>query len=218
LCLEEHERSLKASVITAVEMQNSSSGSSLPARSPALIDRLTRTALERVRLAGDGKAIDAGELKMNGGILAAVLGAALLLTMFGPPALRNALKLVAIPWRGDAAASLFSISVEPGNATVAKGGDQMVSANLRGFQSDRVELLVRPADSTSWTRVPMIADSTGTYAFRLFDIASKTQYSVEANGVRSNTYTLEVSNLPFVRQIDLQYRYPAYTQLPPTDV
>ncbi len=218
LYLEEHERSLKASVITAVEMQNSASAATIPMRSPALIDRLTRTALERVRLAGDGKAIDAGELKMNGGILAAVLGAAMLLTMFGPPALRNGLKLVAIPWRGDAASTLFSISVEPGNATVAKGGDQMISANLRGFQSDRVELLVRPADSTTWTHLPMTPDSSGVFAFRLFDIGSKTQYSVEANGIRSNTYTLDVSNLPFVKQIDLQYRYPAYTQLPPNDV
>ncbi len=218
LYLEEHERSLKATVITAVEMQNSARAESMPMRSPALIDRLTRTALERVRLAGDGKAIDAGELKMNGGILAAVLGAAMLLTIFGPPALRNGLKLVAVPWRGDAAATLFSISVEPGNATVAKGGDQMISANLRGFQSDRVELLVRPADSTAWTHLPMTADSNGVFAFRLFDIGSKTQYSVEANGIRSNTYTLDVSNLPFVKQIDLQYRYPAYTQLPPNDV
>ncbi len=218
LYLEEHERSLKASVITAVEMQNSARAASIPVRSPALIDRLTRTALERVRLAGDGKAIDAGELKMNGGILAAVLGAAMLLTIFGPPALRNGLKLVAVPWRGDAASTLFSISVEPGNATVAKGGDQMISANLRGFQSDRVELLVRPADSTTWTHLPMTADSNGVFAFRLFDIGSKTQYSVEANGIRSNTYTLDVSNLPFVKQIDLQYRYPAYTQLPPNDV
>jgi len=64
----------------------------------------------------------------------------------------------------------------------------------------------------------MTADSSGVFAFRLFDIGSKTQYSVEANGIRSNTYTLDVSNLPFVRQIDLQYRYPAYTQLPPNDV
>src|SRR5690348_6307075 len=64
LYLEENERSLKASVITAVEMQNGERTGVIAARSPALIDRLTRTALERVRLAGDGKAIDAGELKM----------------------------------------------------------------------------------------------------------------------------------------------------------
>ena len=57
------------------------------------------------------------------------------------------------------------------------------------------------------------ADSTGRYAFRLFDIGAKTQYAVEANGVRSTTYTIDVSNLPYVKRMDLQYRFPAYTQL-----
>jgi len=59
---------------------------------------------------------------------------------------------------------------------------------------------------------------TGRYAFRLFDIAAKTQYAVEANGVRSTTYTIDVSNLPYVKRLDLQYRFPAYTQLKPLDI
>ena len=105
-------------------------------------------------------------------------------------------------------ASLFSIAVDPGNATIAKGGDELIEARLRGFQSDSVELLVRSADSANWTRLPMTADSTGRYAFRLFDIGGKTQYAVEANGVRSTTYTIDVSNLPYVKRMDLQYRYP----------
>ena len=206
-------------VITAVEMQNSARA----ARTRAAVAGAHRPVSRAPRSSacdtpGDGKAIDAGELKTNGGILAAVLGAAMLLTMFGPPALRNGLKLVARAVARRAAATLFSIAVEPGNATVAKGGDQLIAAHLRGFQSERVELLVRPADSTTWTRLPMTADSHGVFAFRLFDIGSKTQYAVEANGVRSTTYTLDVSNLPYVKQIDLQYRYPAYTQLPPNDV
>jgi hypothetical protein len=52
----------------------------------------------------------------------------------------------------------------------------------------------------------------------LFDIAAKTQYAVEANGVRSTTYTIDVSNLPYVKRMDLQYRFPAYTQLKPLDI
>ncbi len=36
--------------------------------------------------------------------------------------------------------------------------------------------------------------------------------------MRSTTYTIDVSNLPYVKQMDLQYRYPAYTQLTPLDV
>jgi hypothetical protein len=218
LYLEEHEQSLKASVITAVEMQRGGAAQAGAMRSPALIERLTRAALDRVHKANDGRAIDAGELRANGGILAAVLAAAVLLTTFGPPILRNGIRLIAAPWSRSEATTPFSIAVDPGNATVAKGGDELIEARLRGFQSDGVELLVRRADSTTWTRVPMTPDSTGRYAFRLFDIGSKTQYAVEANGVRSTTYVLDVSNLPYVKRLDLQYRFPDYTQMKPLDI
>jgi len=63
LYLEEHENSLKASVITAVEMQRPGAGPTGALRSPVLIDRLTRAALERVHKANDGRTIDAGDRK-----------------------------------------------------------------------------------------------------------------------------------------------------------
>src|SRR5215831_18965962 len=63
LYLEEHEKSLHATVITAVEMQQGNDGTTAlnGLRSPAILERLTRSALERVRRAGDGLAFDAGE-------------------------------------------------------------------------------------------------------------------------------------------------------------
>ena len=217
LYLEEHERSLNAAVVTAVEMRNGAPAGAL--RSPVLIERLTRAALDRVHRANDGRTIDAGELRLNGGILAAVVFAALAMLVFGPVTFRHGVQLIATPWSSGASpATMFSIAVEPGNVTVAKGGDELIEARLRGFESDHVELLVRGADSTQWTRLPMTPDSTGRYAFRMFDIGTKTQYVVEANGVRSTTYTIDVSNLPYVKHVDLQYRYPSYTQLEPQDV
>ena len=71
LYLEEHEKSLRATVITAVEMQNAGSAAGV-LRSPAIIDRLTQNALERVHRAGDGRAIDAGELRTNTAVLASI--------------------------------------------------------------------------------------------------------------------------------------------------
>src|ERR1043166_76528 len=121
-------------------------------RSPALVDRLTRNALDRVHRVSDGRAVDAGELRTTGGMFAAVAALAFVVTFFGPPALRHGLRLLVAPWNNAEPATLFSIAVEPGNATVAKGGDQLIAARLRGFQSDRVELLVRSADSASWAR------------------------------------------------------------------
>ncbi len=217
LYLEEHERSLHASLITAVELQTAPAGN-VP-RSPIFIERLTRAALDRVHKAGDGRGIDAGELRTNAMVFAAVTAVTILFTVFGPASLRHGMRLIADPFNvGGGPVSLFSIAVEPGNTTVARGGDELISAQLNGFQSERVELLVRSADSANWTRVQMLPDSTGAYAARLFDISNATQYIVEATGVRSGTFTIGVSNLPYVRTMNLQYRYPAYTQLDPLDV
>src|SRR5689334_20043625 len=149
LYLEEHEHSLRASVITAVEMQNGGGPVAPALRSQAMLSRLTHSALERVHKSGDGKAIDAGELKTNGTIFAAVMAGAILFTVFGPDALRRGFNLVSVPWAAATPASIFSIAVDPGNVTIAKGGDELIEAHLRGFSSDRVELLVRHPDSTS---------------------------------------------------------------------
>ena len=73
-------------------------------RSPALTERLTPSALKRAHAAGDGRAIDAGELRTNAGILAAVMVGAFLLTMFGPQVLRDGLRLIAAPWSSAGAA------------------------------------------------------------------------------------------------------------------
>src|SRR5579884_614498 len=77
LYLEEHEPSLNASVITAVEHSRGASVAE-GLRSPAIIARLTRAALDRVHRANDGRAVDAGELRTNAGIFAAVTAAVLL--------------------------------------------------------------------------------------------------------------------------------------------
>jgi len=119
-----------------------------------LLDRLTRSALDHVHRAGDGRAIDAGELRTNAGIFAAVSPSR---RRCSPRSARRccgrAFAMIAAPWGVEAlAANMFSIQVSPGNATIAKGGDELIEARLRGFQSEQVELLVRRADSASWTR------------------------------------------------------------------
>src|SRR3569833_3269971 len=115
LYLEEHERSLKESLITAVEVNGGRQWTNIP-RSSALTERLNAAALQRAHAAGDGRAIDAGELRTNGGVLFAVIAGAFLLTMFGPQALREGLWLIAAPWSSPVLPSnVFAILVTPGN-------------------------------------------------------------------------------------------------------
>ena len=51
---------------------------------------------------------------------------------------------------------------------------------------------------------------------RLLDISVPTEYLIEANGIRSSTYRIDVVNLPFVKNVNSEYRYASYTGLAST--
>jgi hypothetical protein len=53
------------------------------------------------------------------------------------------------------------------------------------------------------------------FRFVLFDLDAGTDYFVEANGVRSALFRIDVAELPYVKRIALEYRFPAYTGLAP---
>jgi hypothetical protein len=134
------------------------------------------------------------------------------LVALGPSWVGQSARLLLTPWHDLAAAPVYAIDVTPGNATVARGSDFEVSAQLRGFDSDVVELSVRRGATGTWEHLAMGPGSDTTrFTARLFDLGEDTEYYVESNGVRSPPFTLTVKDLPAVRRMDLELRYPAYT-------
>ena len=170
LYLEEHEPSLDGAIFTSIEVDNALKAGA-DQISPALAGRLKSNALERARTISGGRRVDAMGLRTSWALIAGVVALATMLINFGPAPLRNGLRLLAMPWTPPEASTIFSIAVDPGNMKVAKGGDAEVGARLRNFQSEEVVVLARTADSASWSRLPMIADSTGHYTARILDIS-----------------------------------------------
>jgi Domain of unknown function (DUF4175) len=222
LYLEEHDPSLDAALVSAVEqVEGARAGAALDARapySPVMRERLVASAVERAKRV-EARDPERPQLVRAGGTVAGLVAVAALLLAFGPQALRQGARVLLVPWSTAEAAEALAVAVEPGDARLAKGGDQEISAHLRGFVSDDAELAVRRGDAGTWERIPMSAGrDSGTFVARLFDLDERTQYFVEANGVRSPVFTLDVANLPTVRRLDLEYRYPAYTGLAPQRV
>jgi len=213
LYLEEHEPSLDAAVLSAVEHGKLTQDT--PDRSPLLARRLIESAIERSHEVSDGARVDQPHIlraAMFAGT-AALIG--FLAVGIGPAFLRDGARLLLAPWRSAEAAQPYAIAVVPGNVTVAKGGDQEVSATLRGFTAEGVQLAVRRGAAAQWERLPMTAGGDSAhFSIRLFDIAERTEYYVESNGVRSALFRIDVANLPYVKKIDLEYRYPGYTGMP----
>ena len=216
LYLEEHEPSLDAVIISAIE--NGGSGSGLGQQSPTLLRRLIETAIEKSREVDEGRRVEQTPMRRYSGALAAVvlLGAAAFL--FGPAYMRHALSALLVISRSVEAAAPYRIEVKPGHATVPRGADQVISAHLFGFQADQASLMIRKSPTAAFERLPLIRGENDTYEGTLFDLSAPLDYFVEAVGVRSAVYSLKVADMPYVQRLELEYHFPAYTGLEPRKI
>ena len=166
-----------------------------------------------------GQSIEQDALKRASAVLFAVAAAGMVAALLSPGFMRYGAGLLLNPMRSAQAASPYAIAVSPGDVGVARGADQLVTAELRGFDASSTDIAIKTGPEADWQRLPMsLDDETGAYSFMLFDLDDATEYYVEANGVSSDHYRIDVSDLPYVQQIDIEYRFPDYTGLSPQNV
>src|SRR5690348_2758875 len=212
LYLEEHDPSLEAMVLSAVESTVRAAPES--ARSPHLVARLVERAVARTKAIGAGAGIEARSIMFSLGALSGIILVGLLTLGAGPTFLRTGAHLIAAPWKSAEEARPYFIIVQPGDAEVARGGAQVILAQLHGFDADTAEIVMQRGTDSAWRRMPLsAARDSAAFEIRLFDLTQRTAYYVEANGVRSPVYHLDVLALPYVQALRLEYHYPAYTGL-----
>ena len=216
LYLEEHEPSLQAAVLSAVEETRKGDRAAGLDYSPKLVGKLVESAAEKIRDVDMGRAVEHQRIQGSSGWLAAGVVLALLLFLFGPTYLRHGVMALLTPMGSAEAASPYRIAVFPGDATIARGSDQAITATLDGFGTDQVTLFVRSNESVPFERLPLIPlEDPGLFEVLLFDVQESTDYFVEAVGVESGTFTLEVVDLPYVERLEHEYVFPSYTGLEP---
>ena len=213
LYLEEHNPSLEAAILSAVETSSSGPDAS---HSPRLAEKLVEQAIEQSRAVEHGMAIDRGRLRRHVASFAAFAAVAALLITLGPAYLRHGLSALLIFTSSPRAASPYSIVVTPGNKSVPRGGDQAVQAKLLGFASKDATLMLRSGSGGEFERLPLVATADpASFEGMMFHLDKATEYYVESNGVKSPVYNLSVVDLPTVAQLELEYHFPSYTNLPP---
>src|SRR5687768_320273 len=129
LYLEEHEPSLQAEIISAVEASRVAESSGAAS---VLVRRLVESAIEKCRTIDEGRGVERTPMRQYAATLAAVAAVAFAIFTFGPAYLRHALSALIAVSNSVEAAAPYRIDVTPGNATVPRGVDQTVIANLAG--------------------------------------------------------------------------------------
>jgi hypothetical protein len=102
-----------------------------------------------------------------------------------------------------------SIVVSPGNDGIRLGGTVNVRAEMQGFDPAEAWVHARFGDG-EWQRVEM-ADLDDDFEFTFFSVRERLEYYVSAANVRSETFAVNVVDLPVIENLTVTYRYPQWT-------
>src|SRR5438552_7693254 len=188
LYLEEKNPSLQTMLISAVE--SSREGSQW--ESSALVQKLVQQAVEHCMTTDSPRRAEHRPLRANGAIFGGVLAAVVLVVLFGPVYFRHALSAMLLWQRSVEAAAPYKIQVTPGTVSVPKGADQTIDAKLLGFNAEDVVVNVRRTPGGTFEKQPLVRNEKGGFEGIVFGVKAATDYFVEAEGVKSATYTLKV--------------------------
>jgi hypothetical protein len=122
-------------------------------------------------------------------------------------------------WTNANAAPLYAISVTPGNVTVRRNSDQLITAHVTRLRPGKAQLFARYQSSKVWEPAAMQAapDSGGsaTYQFVFAGLPENVEYYVTAGPLVSSQFKMRVVELPSVKDISVTYHYPAWTGMKP---
>ena len=212
LYLEEHEPNLTSIILSAVD----SGRSGAKDLSPQLVSRLVEQSLDACQRVNYGHGVEQQKLRQAafkpGMALVLILG----LFIFPADFLRSGVPLLLMPWADASDYSPFRLELSPGNIEIARGSDQLVSARVIGFDVDQTVLFTSDDDGASWRPISMTSGAeAGLYESFLFDLNANMDYFVKAEGLQSDTFRIEVADIPAISDISLRYHFPAYTMLAP---
>src|SRR5690606_32485751 len=149
----------------------------------------------------------------------AIVAAVLLvgIAAFGPDTWRYGVRHLWAGWLLDDTLPPQYIEVVPGDDTLRRGGDLVVTAQPYGFVPRDMPVFAQFASSDGWQSASMTRSGDG-FGFPFFSLREPMRYYVAAAGIRSPVYNVEVVDLPRVNNIKLTYRYPDWSRLDPQTV
>ena len=160
-------------------------------------DTLARTQDTKPSSAGSGHRLFA-----LGGAGLACLGVLVWMIAAGPGYLGYGASLL---WTGPKknVAPLYALRVMPGNVTVRRNSDQLITARVLGMQPGKAQLFAHYQSAAGWEPVVMQTapkpEGGANYQFVLAGLPENVEYYVAAGPLLSPHYKVRVVDLPSVK-------------------
>ncbi|MEK7752578.1 MAG: hypothetical protein AAB654_11720, partial [Acidobacteriota bacterium] len=105
----------------------------------------------------------------------------------------------------------YEIVVQPGDATVRKGGNQTITAAVRGIEATEAKVHARFNSASKWEETAMLPREGGAgFDFLFAGLSESAEYFVTAGRLTSKRFKLSVIELPSVKRIRVTYHYPGW--------
>jgi len=131
-----------------------------------------------------------------------------------PENMQNAALHIWWGWQDKTLVEDRRIAVLPGDIELLSGENLEFEVELTGFARESVSLNVFSGeDNSSNTLITRSPD--GRFRFTMFRVSEPLRYSVDADFVESEEFTVSVLQPARLQQIDALYQYPEWTRLEP---
>jgi hypothetical protein len=178
------------------------------------IELLAADTLRHTRNADPESLVPSKQMMAAMGVGIASLGVLVWMILWGPGFLGYGSALLWMGGRGNVA-PMYDLRITPGDATVRKNADELVTALPIGLQAGKVSLFARYANSAKWSEVAMQPQQNGNgYQFLFAGLPTGVEYYVVAGPLKSRHFNLKVVDVAGVKQIRVTYHYPSWTGMP----
>jgi hypothetical protein len=148
------------------------------------------------------------------GVGAASLCVLVWMILAGPGYLGHGAALLWAATPRSGSAPFYDIQVTPGDVSVRRNADQIVTAQVIGLQTEAVRLYARYESTSKWDQVTMRPQAGASgFQFVFAGLPESVEYYVEAGPLRSRHFNIRVLDLPGVKNVRVTYRYPEWTRM-----
>ena len=185
-----------------------------PDRKDPFMELLAADTLQVARAAEPAQLVSDGKLFVILSAGVAALAALVWIIAAGPGFLGAGANLL---WTGthNADVPFYDLKVSPGDVTIRRNADQMVTAQVVGLQSQQVRLFARSHSATKWDEVTMQPqEGASGFQFLFSSLPEDLEYYVEAGALRSKHFNVHVEDFAAVKTMKVTYHFPAWTSLP----